>query len=76
MGKGNSKETKVDTAGAVNNNIILQEEPINIHNPEIVVLLYIICVCVVLNTIFKAYRAYTRHQKKKYIQRGVSMAQL
>ncbi len=69
MGKTESKhESKaVDTNGAVNNNLVIQGEmPIQVHNMEILILLYIMCALKVLEFLYFVYTKHSRKLKKRY----------
>lgn len=67
MGGGESKEeTKtIDTTGNVNNNVVIQES-VPIHNEEMKILLYVICVVKIIQFIFFIYKFQVRRLKKKY----------
>lgn len=68
MGSGESKhdETKtVDTSGAVNNNLVLNQ-PVPIHYKTLEILIWIICVIKVIELCICAYKIHQRCLKKKY----------
>lgn len=68
MGSTESKEEvkTVDSNGMVNNNIVIQDQ-VKIHNNEIIILLYIICVIKVFEFIVFMYKFHTKSLKKKYV---------
>lgn len=76
MGSKQTKEESEIGNGQVNNNLIIKQEqqPINIHNFEIIILLYIIAISVVIQAILQIFKAYNKTQKKKYLKRGIDMA--
>lgn len=69
MGSKDSKEeTKtVDTAGAVNNNLVFQEA-VPIHSDQIVILMYIICGIKIVELLLFFYKMHLRRMKKRYFQ--------
>lgn len=63
---------KLETTGNVNNNIAI-EEPLPIHNNQIIILLYLIVALKVFQIALIIFNSYKKSQKKKYIKRGLSM---
>lgn len=67
MGSSESKEEikAVDTNGNVNNNVVIHE-PVPIHNAEMMVLLYILCIVKIIQFIFFVYTYHVKRLKKRY----------
>ncbi len=65
MGTKESKEEVVDTNGNVNNNVVIQQS-VPIHNFEITILLYVVCIVKIIQFIFFIYKFHLRKIKKKY----------
>lgn len=64
---------KEEDENQINNNVIVtnsQENPLTIHNIEIIVLLYIIAGIKVIEFLYFLYRRHTERQKKKYSPKG------
>lgn len=58
--------TKIlDSTGQVNNNVVI-EEPMSVHNQEMIVLLYIIAAVKLLEFILYVYNGHSRYLKRKY----------
>ena len=75
MGTSNSKAQEQTSNGAVNNNLII-ENPVKIHNDEITTILYFILTLMAVKLIFAIFKYFNKHQKRKYLRRGASMANL
>lgn len=71
MGKQQSKISQ-SPANVINEIEIEEKQGTN----DIIVCIYIITVCVLAQTLYACFKVYNKQNKKKYIQRGVSMAQL
>lgn len=69
MGITESKEeTKaVDSNGNVNNNIVIQD-PVPVHNKDIIVVLYLICAIKIVELIIFLYKFHSNRLKKKYMK--------
>lgn len=68
MGGGGSKPVDsktVDTAGAVNNNLVFSE-PVPIHHGTLEWLILIICVIKLIELIITVYKIHQKNLKKKY----------
>lgn len=68
MGGGGSKHAdvkSVDTAGAVNNNLVFNE-PVPIYHRTLEILLWIICVVKVIELLLGIYKTHQKWMKKKY----------
>lgn len=67
MGSTSSKDPKVDSNGQVNNNVIIQDSvQLQIHNAEILYLLYTITVIKILEFIVFVYNSHAKRMKRKY----------
>lgn len=65
MGSSKSKATKIDSAGQVNNNIVV-EDTVNVHNEQFLIILWIICAIKIIEFIMHIARHYGKGLKKKY----------
>lgn len=68
MGGGESKHQdvkSVDTAGAINNNLVFSE-PVPIHHKTLEWLILIICVVKVIELFISLYKIHQKQLKKKY----------
>lgn len=65
-----AKETKLETSGEINNNVIIQDT-VTVHNNEIIILLYIIAILKMAEFIIYIYNQYIKKIKKKYEARGI-----
>lgn len=65
-----AKETKLETSGEINNNVIIQDT-VTVHNNEIIILLYIIAILKMAEFIIYIYNQYMKTIKKKYEARGI-----
>lgn len=74
MGASDSKNIPktIDTAGSVNNNVIISDT-VNVHNNEIVTMLYVIAAVKVLELIYILYKTHNKSQKRKYLTRGMAL---
>ena len=68
MGGSSSTEEKktIDSTGAVNTNIVIND-PVEVKNQEIIILLTIICVQLFLYLAIYVFTAFKKSLKKKYI---------
>lgn len=65
MGGTTSKDTKIDSAGQVNTNIVV-EDTVNVHNGQFLLILWIICAIKIIEFIMHIARHYGKGLKKKY----------
>lgn len=65
MGGGSSKDLKIDSAGQVNTNIVV-EDTVNVHNQQFLIILWIICAIKIIEIIMRLARNYGKGLKKKY----------
>lgn len=77
----NEEETVNDssshTNGTVNNNIVISDvkDVVDVHNTEIIILLYIICAIQVIKGIVKMWQTIQNNMKRKYLGRStISLA--
>lgn len=73
---GSSEEESkvVDTNGAINNNVVLQEgQPLNVFSYELIILLSIICLIRIIEFGYFVYRMNARRLKKKYTKNTISL---
>lgn len=68
MGGSESKEEikTVDTNGNVNNNIVIQD-PVSIHNQELMILMYIVCTIKIIEFTYVMYKEFLKKLKKRYV---------
>lgn len=68
MGGGESKHEDVkavDTAGAVNNNLVFNQ-PVPIHHRTLEILIWIICIVKIVELLICIYKTHQKWKKKKY----------
>ncbi len=66
MGSEESKEQKtVDATGNVNNNVVIQES-VPVHNFELKILIYVICVVKIVQFLFFIYKFQSKRLKRRY----------
>lgn len=65
MGSSKSKEMKVDSQGQVNTNIVI-DDTVNVHNQELLIILYIICAIKLIEFVMNIARRYGKCMKKRY----------
>lgn len=59
----------------VNNNVfVANQDPINIHNNEIVIILYIICAIKIIEFVYFLFNKYSSCLKKKYNNKNQNKA--
>lgn len=63
-GKQSAQEKKtVETNGSVNNNFVI-EDSVQIHNKEMMVILYIICAIKIFELLLYIYKSHTKRIRK------------
>ncbi len=74
MGSEESKEVKtVDSTGAVNNNVVIQE-PVPIHNDQMTFILLVICVIKIIELLLFCYKVHLRRMKKRYLKSNIDLS--
>jgi hypothetical protein len=67
--------SKAENTGTVNNNVTITDT-VNIHNDHVVLVLYLIAAIKIAEVIYVLFKTYNKKNKKKYVQRGISMKNL
>lgn len=67
MGKSNSKPVSIDSAGQINNNVIIEDE-VHITNKEAMILIYIMLALKVFEILYVLYRDHRRSIKKNAVR--------
>lgn len=77
MGSSESKEPPkmIDSTGNVNNNVIIQDT-VSIHNDHMVIVLYVIAAIKILELLYILFKMYNKSNKKKYLQRGITLSKV
>lgn len=71
MGKSQSKPT--DNSGTVVNNVAVKVQQAEIVDSELFTLLYILVAIQIMSCIYKLYKTWHRHVKRRYVTRAPSM---
>lgn len=70
MGSSQSSDKTVDTAGTVNNNVLIHN--VDVQDTEILVLLYIIAIVAVSSLILKLCRSHHKFLRRRYMVPTIS----